>query len=64
MGATGQVGRVVVEEALARGLSAHAQSRSAARAAALLPQMRKSSRPPLPMPPHWPGSSTASTASS
>ena len=30
IGATGQVGRVVVEEALARGLTVRAQSRSAA----------------------------------
>ncbi|WP_167148786.1 NAD(P)H-binding protein [Actinomyces sp. ZJ308] len=37
IGATGQVGRVVVEEALARGLSVRAQSRNASRAAAVLP---------------------------
>ena len=37
IGATGQVGRVVVEEALARGLTVRAQSRSAARARAMLP---------------------------
>ena len=37
IGATGQVGRVVVEEALTRGLSVRAQSRNAARAASSLP---------------------------
>ena len=37
IGATGQVGRVVVEEALDRGLRVRAQSRSASRAAASLP---------------------------
>ncbi|MBM6979767.1 MAG: NAD(P)H-binding protein [Actinomyces succiniciruminis] len=37
IGATGQVGRVVVAEALARGLSVRAQSRNAARAARSLP---------------------------
>lgn len=37
IGATGQVGRVVVEESLARGLSVRAQSRNATRAARSLP---------------------------
>lgn len=37
IGATGQIGRVVVEEALVRGLQVRAQSRSAARARRQLP---------------------------
>lgn len=38
IGATGQVGRVVVSEALARGLDVHAVTRDAARARRTLPQ--------------------------
>ena len=37
IGATGQVGRLVVEEALGRGLNVRAQSRDAKRAAGVLP---------------------------
>ena len=37
IGATGQVGRLVVEEALGRGLSVRAQSRDAGRARGVLP---------------------------
>lgn len=37
IGATGQVGRVVVEEALGRGVTVRAQSRNAARARRSLP---------------------------
>ena len=37
IGSTGQVGRVVVEEALSRGFNVRAQSRDAARAQRSLP---------------------------
>ena len=50
IGATGQVGRVVVEEAVRRGLGVRAQTRDVERARVLLPdgvEVVKSS-PPLP----------------
>lgn len=60
IGSTGQVGRVVVEEALSCGFAVRAQSRNAARAQRSLPGgvevVEASPPPPTTCAPSWPAS--------